>query len=80
MNRLCQNYDLCDFDAKRPAVVELVTRYMDDHISVAHYCLPCAQLCRLDTEKLKRNGSAIAPIRSERVTWMTTLLNGQVPT
>ena len=35
--RLCQNYDLCDFDAKRPAVVELVTRYMDDHISVAHY-------------------------------------------
>lgn len=77
--RLCQNYDLCDYDAKRPAVVELVTRYMDGQIAVAHYCVPCAHLCRIDTEKLKRNGSSIAPIRSERVTWLTTLIDGEVP-
>lgn len=90
--RLCENYDLCECDDPRPAVVEVVDVYRTPGhdewtVAVHHYCLPCARLDAADSAKLRRSmrqrGDGVTNgvvVRPTRWTWLTTLVNGEVPT
>lgn len=93
MTGKCTNYDVCG--GTNPAVVEVVETYRCEgmpacmaHAAVNRYCVPCFLLDMQDTGSLRR--SARRHGRSPRVyagsvngrprkTWLTTLVNGEVP-
>lgn len=90
----CHNYDVCG--GERPVVCEVTTTHKEVYhgsasgpkpskwtVHVSLYCVPCMHLCRQDTEIGRRRGPpwmSGAVYRRERVTWLTTLVNGEVPT
>ena len=76
MSKRCIIYDHCD---GRPAVAEVVTTYTDGGVSVYCYCPKCLALARFDTSSTKRRKDGSHIVRGERVTWLTTLVNGEVP-
>ncbi len=87
----CTNYDVCG--GTNPAVVEVVEDYRwvghhERHVMINRYCVPCFSLDMQDMGTLRR--SARLHGRSPRVysgavngrsrkTWLTTMVNGEVP-
>lgn len=80
--RRCRVYDHCD---GRPAVAELLTVYKDGGIGLEYYCPKCLALARSDAEATKHTrtfrvrGDGLGIVSYERITWLTTLVDGEVP-
>lgn len=78
----CNNYDC---DGASPAVVEVVARVLyhdekSEQVTVSNYCVPCMHLSGHDDEKARRQPHAYpGHYRRRRCTWLTTLVNGEVP-
>lgn len=82
----CHAYGSGYVECSGTAVVELVQRikYHDtaqEEVSVSLACVSCMHLSGHDDEKARRRPHAHpGHYRRRRVTWLTTLVNGEVPT